>query len=76
MVWRDVTVTRITRITRRQVTVLCEKLSNNSVRSLAEALETNTTVTKVLLGGEELQDHAAGALGRALKVTSSLQHLT
>lgn len=59
-----------------QVTLLCEGLSEESVQSLGDALSINNTVTKLLLGGRELQENAADALGRALKATSSLQSLT
>lgn len=43
---------------------------------LAGALYTNRTVTKLLLGGRELQEDAARALGEVLKKTSALRQLT
>ena len=43
---------------------------------LAEALYTNRTVIKLLLGGRELQEDAACALGGVLKATSALRQLT
>ncbi|CBJ30587.1 Hypothetical leucine rich repeat protein [Ectocarpus siliculosus] len=61
----------------REVTVLCEDLSDDSIQSLAEALETNKTVEKLLLGGKELQEGAAAALESVLKSPfSALQQLT
>ncbi|CAM9391754.1 unnamed protein product [Ectocarpus sp. 4 AP-2014] len=61
----------------REVTVLCEDLSDDSIQSLGEALETNKTVEKLLLGGKELQEGAATALESVLKSPfSALQQLT
>lgn len=58
------------------MTLLCEKISQESMKQLAEALYTNRTVIKLLLGGRELQEDAARALGRVLKQTSALRQLT
>lgn len=44
--------------------------------SLADALSTNSTVTKLLLGGQELRLDAARALRGVLKVTAGLRQLT
>lgn len=46
------------------------------MRRLAEGLSVNGTVAKLLLGGQELREDAASALGGVLKATSSLQQLT
>lgn len=46
------------------------------MQSLAQALSINDRVTKLLLGGQELQAGAARALGEVLKATSALQQLT
>lgn len=59
-----------------QVAILCEKISPDSMQSLAEALSTNDRVSKLLLGGRELQAGAAEELGGVLKATSGLQQLT
>ena len=58
------------------MTLLCEKISYDSMERLAEALYTNRTVIKLLLGGRELQEDAACALGGVLKATSALRQLT
>lgn len=46
------------------------------MESLVEALKTNNVVDKLLLGGRELGEGAASALGGVLKATSALAQLT
>lgn len=58
------------------MTLLCEKISADSIEQVAEALAVNRTVTKLFLGGRELQQDAARALGEVLRVTSALRQLT
>lgn len=61
---------------RFQVTILCEKISRESMRNIADALRTNDRVTKLLLGGRELGADDAEALGWMLEASPSLQQLT
>lgn len=46
------------------------------MQSIADALKTNSTVVKILLGGRELRREAAEALGGVLEATPCLQQLT